>query len=154
MISKATTPDAYIKEVPADKKEGIIKLREVIKKNLPAGFEEGIGYGMISYAVPQFTLSAGLSCAQTTFTICEHRGAKNFIALYHIGMYAMPEFLEWFTKKFPEHSSKKPDMGKSCIRFKKQEDIPYKLIGELMKKVTVKDWIDVFEKNFKKGLRE
>ena len=75
---------------------------------------------------------------------------KNFVALHHMGMYANPELLEWFVTEYPKHSSKKLDMGKSCVRFKKMEDIPFELIGELVTKMSVQDWVDLYEKNYKK----
>jgi hypothetical protein len=67
-----------------------------------------------------------------------------------MGIYADPALLKWFTTEFPKHSTKKLDMGKSCIRFKKPEDIPFKLIGELVSKMSVKDWVATYEKNYKK----
>ena len=67
-----------------------------------------------------------------------------------MGMYAKPELLAWFQNEFPKHSTKKLDMGKSCIRFKKVEDIPYELMGELCTKITVDEWIAIYEKNYKK----
>jgi hypothetical protein len=75
---------------------------------------------------------------------------KNFIALYHMGVYAVPELLEWFVTEYPKHSKGKLDMGKSCIRFKKASDIPYQLIGQLMQKMSVKDWVNIYEANIKR----
>ena len=67
-----------------------------------------------------------------------------------MGLYSDPKLLEWFINEYPKHTKQKLDMGKSCIRFKKLDDIPYKLIGELMKKMTVKEWIDIYETNLRK----
>ena len=151
MISKAKSPDQYYEEVPDDRKAAMNKLRDVIKKNLPRGFKEDIGYGMVGFCVPHSIYPAGYHCnPKDPLPFVGVASQKNFIALYHMGLYAMPELLKWFTTEFPKHSSKRLDMGKSCIRFKKPEDIPYKLIGELMKKVTVKDWINVYESNLKR----
>ena len=151
MISKAKSPDQYYEEVPDDRKEAMNKLRDVIKKNLPRGFQEDIGYGMVGFCVPHSIYPAGYHCnPKDPLPFVGVASQKNFIALYHMGLYAMPELLKWFTTEFPKHSSKRLDMGKSCIRFKKPEDIPYKLIGELMKKVTVKEWINVYESNLKR----
>ena len=151
MISKAKSPDQYYEEVPDDRKAAMNKLRDVIKKNLPRGFQEDIGYGMVGFCVPHSIYPAGYHCnPKDPLPFVGVASQKNFIALYHMGLYAMPELLKWFTTEFPKHSSKRLDMGKSCIRFKKPEDIPYKLIGELMKKVTVKDWINVYESNLKR----
>ena len=73
---------------------------------------------------------------------------KNSINFYHMGVYADPKLYKWFTGEFPKHTKQKLDMGKSCVRFKKTDDIPYKLIGELMKKISVKDWIGMYEANY------
>jgi len=73
---------------------------------------------------------------------------KNFIALYHMGIYTNPELLNWFVSEYPKHCKSKLDMGKGCIRFKKMDDIPCDIIGELASKVTVEKWIDNYEKAF------
>ncbi len=151
MISKATTPDQYIKELPADRKEAMIKLRDTIRKNLPTGFKEMMGYGMMGYAVPHEIYPAGYHCnPKDPLPFAGIASQKNFIAFYHMGIYANPELLKWFTTEYPKHSTARLDMGKSCVRFKKPEHIPYKLIGELMKKISVKDWIKTYEEKLKR----
>ena len=151
MQSKAATPDQYIKELPADRKEAISALRDIILKNLPKGFTEEMNYGYIGYVVPHSLYPAGYHCDPSLpLPFMAIASQKNFIALYHMGIYAQPELLKWFTTEFPRHSKAKLDMGKSCMRFKKPENIPYKLIGELVKKMKAKDWIEVYEANFKK----
>lgn len=151
MTSKATTPDQYIKELPADRKDAIIQLRNTVLKNLPKGFKETMGYGMLGYVVPHDIYPAGYHCdPKLPLPFAGMASQKNFIAFYHMGVYAMPELLKWFTTEYSKHSDARLDMGKSCIRFKKPEHIPYKLIGELIKKVSVKDWIKIYEKNFKR----
>lgn len=150
MVSKAITPGQYLKELPDDRREVVKKLRDTVVKNLPKGFSEGIGYGMLGYAVPHSIYPAGYHCNPgQPLPFVSIASQKNFIAFYHMGVYAMPELLKWFVSEYPKHSTRKLDMGKSCIRFKNPEDIPYKLIGELMKKVSVKEWIEVYEKNIK-----
>ena len=151
MTSKATTPEQYIKELPADRKEAIIQLRNTILKNLPKGFKEEMSYGMLGYVVPHEIYPGGYHCdPKLPLPFANIASQKNFIAFYHMGMYARPDLLKWFTAEYPKHSPAKLDMGKSCIRFKKPEHIPYKLIGELIKKVSVKDWIKVYEENIKR----
>ncbi|MEJ7625541.1 MAG: DUF1801 domain-containing protein [Ferruginibacter sp.] len=151
MHSNATTPKQYLNEVPGERREALNKLRDTMVKNLPKGFKEVIGYGMLGYVVPHEIYPAGYHCKPTDpLPFAGFASQKNFIALYHMGIYAMPEILKWFVMEYPKHTTKKLDMGKSCIRFKKPEDIPFKLIGELMKKITVKEWIAVYEKNLKK----
>ena len=148
MTSSATTPEQYIKELPADRKEAITKLRNSVLKNLPKGFKETMSYGMLGYVVPHEIYPGGYHCEpKLPLPFANIASQKNFIAFYHMGVYAMPELLKWFTTEYPKHSSAKLEMGKSCFRFKKLEYIPYKLIGELIKKVSVKDWIKVYEEN-------
>jgi uncharacterized protein YdhG (YjbR/CyaY superfamily) len=151
MTSKATSPDQYIKELPADRKEPITKLRETVLKNLPKGFKEVMSYGMLGYVVPHEIYPAGYHCnPKLPLPFVNIASQKNFIALYHMGIYASPVLLKWFTAEYPKHSSAKLDMGKGCLRFKKPEQIPYKLIGELIKKISVKDWIENYEQNLKR----
>jgi uncharacterized protein YdhG (YjbR/CyaY superfamily) len=151
MISGATTPEQYLDEVPADRKAAFAKLRDTVRKNLPKGFQETIGYGMLGYCVPHSIYPAGYHCdPKQPLPFVGLASQKNFIAVYHMGLYAMPAVLKWFKAEYPKYSQKKVDMGKSCLRFKKPEDIPYDLIAELMKKITVKDWIDCYEKNVKR----
>ncbi len=152
MQSKAKTVSEYIKELPPDRKEAITKLRKSILKNLPKGFKEGIGYGMMGYYVPHSIYPNGYHCTpELPLPFAGMASQKNFISFYHMGMYADPELLKWFTTEYPKHTKAKLDMGKSCVRFKKPEHIPYELIGKLMKKMTVKDWIKLYEKNYLKS---
>ncbi len=152
MQSKAKTVSEYIKELPPDRKEAITKLRKYILKNLPKGFKEGIGYGMMGYYVPHSIYPNGYHCTpELPLPFAGIASQKNFISFYHMGMYADPELLKWFTTEYPKHTKAKLDMGKSCVRFKKPEHIPYELIGKLMKKMTVKDWIKLYEKNYLKS---
>ena len=147
MQSKAKTPDEYIAELPPDRKEALTKLRKEVLKNLPKGFKEVMSYGMLGYVVPHDIYPAGYHCnPKLPLPFAGIGSQKNFIAFYHMGIYANPGLLKWFTEEYPKHSKAKLDMGKSCIRFKKPEHIPYKLIGELVKKVSVTDWIAADEK--------
>ena len=151
MQSKATTIEQYIAEIPAGRQQAIIELRKVIKKNLPKGFKEGMGYGMIGYVVPHSIYPAGYHCTpKLPLPFMGIASQKNFIAVYHMGVYANPDLLKWFTAEYSKAGVGKLDMGKSCIRFKKTENIPYKLIGELASKVTVEKWIAYYEKAIKK----
>ena len=151
MISKAQSPEAYIQELTPDRKDVIGKLRQVILDNLPDGFEETMNYGMIGYVVPHSRYTAGYHCTpELPLPFMSLASQKNHIGFYHMGIYADPELMEWFTSEYPKYSSRKLDMGKSCIRFKNMKDIPYKLIGELVGKVKVADWIAQYEKNIKR----
>ncbi|MFZ4785277.1 MAG: DUF1801 domain-containing protein, partial [Flavobacteriales bacterium] len=134
-----------------DRREVIEALRKVIKKNLPKGFEETMNYGMIGYVVPQSIYPAGYHCdTKLPLPFMNIASLKNNISFYHMGIYAMPELHDWFIGEYPKHAKSKLDMGKSCIRLKKMDDIPYELIGQLTKKVSVKDWIKCYETNLQK----
>ncbi|MDG1346706.1 MAG: DUF1801 domain-containing protein [Crocinitomicaceae bacterium] len=151
MTIKASTPEEYMQNLSEDRISPVGKIRQTILKNLPKGFEEGIGYGMLSYHVPKSIYPDGYHCdTKLPLPFMNVASQKNFIALYHMGIYANPDLLEWFVTEFPKHSSKKLDMGKSCVRFKKMEDIPFDLIGELVTKMSVQDWVNLYEKNYKK----
>ena len=151
MQSKATTPDAYIAEIPEDRQKAFNKLRSVIKKNLPKEFKEGMGYGMMGWSVPHSIYPAGYHCnPKDPLPFMGLASQKHFIAVYHMGIYADPKLLKWFQDAHAKASPKKLDMGKSCIRYKKPEEIPFKLIGELAGKITAKEWIELYEKNFKR----
>ncbi|MFZ4679465.1 MAG: DUF1801 domain-containing protein [Flavobacterium sp.] len=151
MQSKATTPEQYLSELPEDRKEAMLKLRNAIKENLPQGFEEVISYGMLGYVVPHSIYPSGYHCnPKLPLPFINLASQKNFIALYHMGIYANKNLESWFVSEYPKHVKTKLDMGKSCIRFKKMDDIPFDFIGELAAKVTVEDWISNYEKAFKK----
>lgn len=150
MQSKVTTVKEYINELPEDRRESINKLRKAIKDNLPQGFEEGIGYGMIGYVVPHNLYPAGYHCdPKLPLPFLSIASQKNFIALYHMGIYSDDKLLNWFLNEYPKHTAQKLDMGKSCIRFKKTDQIPYKLIGELASKMTVKQWVEKYESTYR-----
>lgn len=151
MQYKASDPLDYISQLPEERQEVISRLREIINTHLPAGFSEGIGYGMIGWSVPHSTYPAGYHCdPKTPLPFMSIASQKNFIALYHMGIYAHPELLEWFVAEFPKHSKTKLDMGKSCIRFKKPEQIPFDLIAELCTKMSPEQWISLYENALKK----
>ena len=151
MQSKATTPKAYITEIPKERLTAFNKLRSVIKKNLPKGFKETMGYGMMGYCVPHSLYPAGYHCnPKDPLPFIGLASQKHFIAVYHMGIYADPALLKWFTTEHAKASPKKLDMGKSCIRYKKPADIPFELIGELASKMTPQDWIARYEKMLKK----
>lgn len=150
MQSKATTPEEYIDSLPEDRKKIITQLRKTIIKNLPKGFKEGMSYGMLGYAVPHALYPKGYHTDPTQpLPFISIASQKNHIALYHMGLYG-GEYLVWFQKEWKKHTDKKLDMGKSCIRFKKPEDVPLDLIAELCTKITPQDWIAVYEKNLKR----
>jgi len=151
MQYKAISPEDYISQIPKERQEAMKKLRKVIKDNLPKGFEEGMNYNMIGYYDPHNIYPKDYHCdTKLPLQFMNIASQKNFMALYHMGMYAKKEILEWVTSEYPKHCKYKLDMGKSCVRFKKIEDIPYDLIGQLTAKMSVDEWIQVYENAFKK----
>ena len=151
MKSKVETVKEYIEQLPDDRKKAISELRKVILKNIPKGFSEQMSYGMIGYVIPHSMYPDGYHCnPELPLPFLNLASQKNFIAVYHMGLYADKKLLEWFTKEYPKHIKTKLDIGKSCMRFKKMDEIPYQLIGELVKKMTPKEWIAIYEKNFKR----
>jgi len=152
MQSNAKTPKEYIAELPQDRKQPIRNLRDTILKNLPEGFQEVMSYGMIGYVVPHSIYPDGYHCSpDLPLPFMNLASQKNFVAVYHAGIYASEELYNWFVGEYPKYVKTKLDMGKSCIRFKKMDTIPYSLIGELCTKMSVKEWINIYEKNIKKA---
>jgi uncharacterized protein YdhG (YjbR/CyaY superfamily) len=151
MTYEAETPKEYIEQLPKERQEVVEKLRIVIKNNLPKGFEEGILYKMIGYFVPLSTYPNGYHCQPgTPLPFINIASQKNSVNLYHSGIYSNQALFNWFVAEYPKHCKRKLDMGKSCIRFKKMEEIPYDLIGELCSKLTVNEWINIYETALKK----
>ncbi len=154
MQSKALTPDQYVAELPEDRKNALNKLRHEIAAHLPEGFQECMNYGMIGYVVPHSIYPKGYHCdPKLPLPFLGLASQKNAISFYHMGLYADKELMNWFVAEYPKHSSAKLDMGKSCIRFKKAEHIPFALLGELISKMSVNNWIEIYEKNFVKSTK-
>jgi uncharacterized protein YdhG (YjbR/CyaY superfamily) len=150
MQYKATSPEDYISQVPKERQDTLKKLRKVINDNLPKGFEEGIQYGMIGYYVPHSIYPDGYHCTPSEpLPFMSFASQKNSINLYHSGIYAVPEIHDWFVNEYPKHCKRKLDMGKSCIRFKKLDEIPFELIAELSVKLSVDEWIQIYERAVK-----
>lgn len=151
MQIKADNPDEYIEKLPEDRKKAMTKLRSVILEHLPQGFEETMIYGMIGYVVPHSIYPNGYHVDPSLpLSFMCIASQKNHIAVYHSGMYADDGLLNWFTSEYPKHVNTKLDMGKSCIRFRNPDHIPFDLIGQLAKKMTPQDWIKLYEKIIKK----
>ena len=151
MQYEAATPNDYIDQLPEDRKGPVSTLRKTVLDNLPTGFEEGINYKMLGYYVPLSAYPEGYHCnPKLPVPFMNVASQKNFVALYHMGMYAKKELLDWFVAEYPKHSKYKLDMGKSCIRFKKVDDIPYELISELVRKMSMEEWLKIYESNIKK----
>lgn len=151
MKANGTTVEEILTNLPEDRKEAFTRLHQTIMNNLPEGFEAAISYGGLGYVVPHNIYPAGYHCKPIEpLPFAGLASQKISINFYHMGIYANPKLLDWFVKEYPNHSQQKLDMGKSCIRFKKLDQIPYDLIGELMQKITVQDWISTYESLYKK----
>lgn len=151
MASSIKTTEEYISNLPEERKEAFLKLRKTLVENLPVGFAEEISYGMIGFVVPKSLYPEGYHCnPELPLPFISLASQKNFIALYHMGIYANQKLLDWFVNEYPKHADNKLDMGKSCIRFKNPNKIPFELIGELSSKMTPQDWIAIYEQNVKR----
>jgi len=150
MRIEANSLEKYLEQVPDEQKQAMNRLRQTILDNLPIGFKEEMSYGMIGYVVPHSIYPAGYHCEpKLPLPFINIASQKNFMALYHMGIYAEKEMLDWFTAEYQKHSKLKLDMGKSCIRFKKPNDIPFELIAELASKITTEKWIEIYESYIK-----
>ncbi|MEZ8095469.1 DUF1801 domain-containing protein [Photobacterium swingsii] len=146
MKSEATSVKAYMADLPAERQVVIEQLRHIILDNLPEGFQETMSYGMIGYVVPHSLYPDGYHCSpDLPLPFINIASQKNFIALYHSGIYSSPELLAWFVDEYPKYCKSKLDMGKSCIRFKNINKIPFELIAQLVAKVSVQEWIALYE---------
>ena len=146
-----STVEAYINSIEeGPRKDLFLQLRDVIASKLPKGFEETMNYGMIGYVVPHTLYPKGYHCSpELPLPFVNLVIRKDIITFYHMGLYADAAMLAWFETEYTKETGKKPDMGKSCIRFKKIEEIPFELIAELSTKMTPKDWIKLYEEKFK-----
>tara|TARA_B110000467_G_scaffold52200_1_gene47791 strand:- start:3189 stop:3644 length:456 start_codon:yes stop_codon:yes gene_type:complete len=150
MKYESNSVDEYLKAIPEDRREVLTLIRKLLFDNIPSGFEEVLAYGMPAYVVPHSIYPSGYHCdSKLPLPFINFASQKNFVAFYHMGIYAKPELLEWFVGEYPKHCSAKLDMGKSCIRFKKVENIPFGLLADLVTKMTMDEWITIYEEKFK-----
>lgn len=146
MTSSASTPDKYIASLPSDRQEAMAKLRAAIARYIDKDYKECMAYGMIGYVVPHELYPPGYHCdPKLPLGYMNIASQKNHIAVYHMGLYGSKELMDWFVMEYPRHTKAKLDMGKGCIRFKKTEDIPHDLIGQLAGKLSVQRWITCYE---------
>ena len=143
----AKTVKDFLDALPADRKKAITELRKTINRHIPKGFKESIAYNSIVWSVPHSSYPAGYHCdPEKPLMLMCLSSPKSSISLHHMGLYGSPDLLKWFTSEWPKHSSRKLDMGKGCVRFKKPEDVPIALIGELAMKLTPQQWVEQYEK--------
>lgn len=140
------TVDEYVQAIPKDRQPIISKLRDVFGTNLPDGFEETIQYKMLTYVVPLSLYPKGyLNKQDTPLPFISIASQKHHIAVYHMGLYMNEDIMNWFEQAYNERVSHKLDMVKSCIRFKKFDQIPYDLLEELATKITPQNFIKQYE---------
>lgn len=141
-----TAADEFIASLPEDRREPLKRLLEAIRGNLPAGFEETTSGGMINWVVPHKVYPAGYHCdPKQPLPFLSLASQKNNISLYHMGLYGDQQLLKWFEDEWAKASKRKLDMGKSCVRLKKIDEIPFDLIGRLAAKMSPADWIIRYE---------
>lgn len=150
-METVTTVNEYIEQLDESRQKVVQKIREVILKNQPEGFEETIDYGMIAYVVPLSIYPKGYrNDKKHPLPFVSLASQKNYISLYHMGVYSDKPMLDWFTVEYAKRCKTKLDMGKGCIRFKKMGDIPYDLIAQLMQKITPQQCVEQFERVYNK----
>ena len=143
--------ESYINSLPEDRKEPINNIIRAVEENIPTGYAKIMNYGMPSFVVPHSVYPSGYHVTpDLPLPFIGVASQKNHIGFYHMGLYVDSKLLDWFILEYPKYCKLKLDMGKSCIRFKKNNEIPYELIGTLSTKMAVKDWIKIYEKNIKK----
>ncbi|MBX2838476.1 MAG: DUF1801 domain-containing protein [Gammaproteobacteria bacterium] len=151
MTAENSTPKAYLDSLPVERRQVVSKIRSSLRKHLPKGFKESMGSNMLGYVVPKTLYPNGYHVnPKQPLPFINLASQKSFVALYHMGIYADKQLMRWFQSEYPKHCQTKLDMGKSCIRFKKMDDIPYALIDSLAGKMSVEDWIALYEKSIKK----
>ncbi len=151
MRQKSAAVSVYITAQPEDRAEALNNFRKICLERLPEGFEETMSYSMPSYVVPHTIYPSGYHCApKEPLPFISFASSKAHVSFHHMGMYADEKTLEWFTQAYKSQFNKKPDMGKSCIRFKKLDSIPYDLLEELVQKISVKEWIEIYEREIKR----
>ena len=139
--SEATTPEGYLASLPPERRHALSALRAVIRANLPAGYEEGMQYGMIGYFVP-------LDRFPDTYNgqplgLAAIASQKGYMSLYLNTVYGDPATDRWFRERYAA-SGKKLDMGKACVRFRRLDDLPLDLIGETIARVPVDRYVEQY----------
>jgi uncharacterized protein YdhG (YjbR/CyaY superfamily) len=145
MTSNAKTVEEYLAALPEDRREAIGQLRAVILQSLPQGYEETMQYGHIAYVVPHKLYPAGYHCNPADpLPYASLASQKSHMALYLMTVYGQPALAEWLREQYAARGLKL-DMGKSCIRFKKLQQVPLDVIGEIIAKVPVEAYIAACE---------
>ncbi len=151
-MGKPQTVEDYFNALAEERRGAMETLRSSIRANLPGGFEEVLNYGQPSWVVPHSLYEAGYHVnPDLPLPFLSIASQKSHIGVYHMGIYASSSLMDWFVGEYPKHCKTRLDMGKSCIRFKKADDIPNDLIGELCGKMSAGEWIKLYEEQIKPG---
>lgn len=151
MYSNASSVQQYLEELPADRQLVMKALFEALQSSFPPGFEVTIGYGMIGFVVPHSIYPAGYHCnPKDPLPFAGIASQKNHISFYHMGIYADSDLMEWFQDAYSQRVAGKLNMGKSCVRFSNPAKVPIDLLAELCGKMSVNDWIALYEKQLKR----
>ena len=146
--AEKVSPESYIDQQPVERQIVLRNIRSVILANLPFGFVEVIQYGMIGYVVPHTLYPSGYHVnPKEPLPFMGLANQKNYIALYHLGIYAQQQLLKWFELEYAAQNIGKLDMGKSCIRFKNLTHVPIELIAELCQRMSLTEYVALYEKN-------
>ena len=146
MKIQANTIQEYLDQLPEDRRQVMMQLRETILAHLPHGFEEKIQYDMITYVVPRSKYPKGYHCnPEDDLAFLSIGNQKKHLAIYHMGIYMIPEVYQWFVDEYPNYMKTKLNMGKSCIRFTNMKTVPYELIGQLCEKIDVDTYVKAYE---------
>lgn len=144
-MSKATTIGEYLKGLEPEQRKTVQAVRKIIKLNLPNGYKEVLQYGMISYVVPlSFYPKGYLNNPNVPLPYISLAGQKKHNAIYFMGLYADSKLNSWFQKEY-KASGKRLDIGKSCVRFRKLDDLPLELIGKAVGKISPKRMVEYYE---------
>lgn len=142
----ANSVQEYFQNIPDERKDTMNRLREIINNNIPNEFKEVLNYGMPSWVIPHSIYPSGYHTSpDLPLPFMSLASQKHFIGLYHMGIYADLELLKWWQTEYRQSAKRKLDMGKSCIRLKYLDDIPFELIGILCKKISANEWITIYE---------
>lgn len=150
MQSNEPNVQAYMNSLPDDRRAAVQAIRDAVIATLPTGFVEQMSYGMIGWVVPHALYPAGYHCdRKLPLPFMALAAQKNSTNLYHMGLYADPELMGWFQAEHAKASARKLDIGKSCVRYKKLADVPLQLISALSAKMSVAQWVALYESQLK-----
>ena len=141
------TFDEYIATIPNERRDAFTKLIQAVRDNIDSKFSEAYLYGMIGWVISKDIYPAGYHADPSLpVSFLGLANQKHYIALYHMGLYADPDLLSWFADEYAK-TGNRLDMGKSCVRFKKMDMIPYQLIGELVSRMSLDDYLKLYTAN-------